>query len=480
MLRTCPPYLLLFALLAACATTPPVDVASEPLASPRVRAALAELEGARLRGEAATVEVRLIADARHAPKDAVAAFVAAEAGGAPEAIWKSHREAQDRFPLSPWPSLGMARIELQWTALDQAERSIAKAESLAPDEPLVKLGRAALSLAQDRAEVAKPAVAALIAADPRFDEAHALQGEILEALGELPAARAALEKSLALRPAQPKVARRLVALCVQLADPACEAAATAALVTADPKDPRAQLARAASLEAAGDLDGAVKAWEAAGVLDRADLEGLEALARLHGKRKDLPKELDLLRRLARAKPKDVQAQAKLAERLAAGAEEGATRAAWEAVLALEDAHGPAHAWLGRRALGKGEADVAMRHLRKARDAGVQDVAAELGTLAATLQLASPPLDGRKAVGSLASRVLGIAGKVAEARRKQRAVGTGKVVVKVSVDKEGRCTNVSVLEDSVGDAFVAASVVWNLRDASYPATRADYKLEIPVK
>ncbi len=480
MLRRCPKVLLLLALLAACATAPTVAEVVEPLASPRVRAALAEIDAARLRGEAAALEVKLVTAARHAPKDAVAAFVAAEAGGTPEAIWKSHREAADRFLLSPWPSLGMARIELQWSALDQAERSVAKAESLAPDEPIVKLCRAALLLAQDKAEVARPLVLALLAADARFDEAHALLGEVHEALAELPAARASLERSLALRPAQPKVARRLVSLCTQLADPACVQAATAALVAADPKDPKAQLAMAASLEASGDLDGAVKAWEASGVLERAELEGLEALARLHGKRKDVAKELELLRRLARAKPRDVPTLARLAERLSTGADEGATRVAWDAVLALDDANGPANAWLGRRALGKGELDLAMRHLRRANEAGVADVAAALGTLSTTLQLASPPLDGRKAVGALASRVLGIAGKVAAERRKQRPVPLGKVVVKVSVAKDGRASNVTVLEDSVGDPVVAASVIWNLRDAAYPPTRADYKLEIPVK
>lgn len=466
----------LLLLFTACAGGPPA--ATSPGESARVAAALAEIDLAIARGNAGPLLERWVTASRSDPEDGVAAFLAAASLSDREASWKALRDRADHHPREAWPHLGMARIYVLWDTWDQAALSVEKALERAPGEPLLKVLQAEVLAHAGRRDGARAALAAVIAAHPDLHEAHAALGRVLLGAGDATQARPELEAALRLEARDLRSRSALADLCAAAGDTACARENLEELARLVPEDAPLQLRLAEARFAADDRAGAAPAYAAARVMDDGDEGQLSRAALAFRAAGDGASEVAALRRLNRVRPGVPDTLRRIAElEVARGA---SAEQAYAALFAVAPDDPAANLGLARAAAAKGDLHRAAASFRRAVAGGAAEAAAELRAIEDRAGLVRPPIDGRRSVNAIAARVLAVAGKIAAQRRKENPQLAGAVVARVAVDASGKAKEVSILEDSTGDAVVTACVYLNLLDARYPARAAEYRLEIPVR
>ena len=127
--------------------------------------------------------------AESAPNDPAARFLAVYAAPRGEDRWNGfHRLARD-FPESALGQVGMAGVYVEWKVLDQADRAVVRALELEPDEWLAVLVRAQSFERKGKPEFAAVDYRTVLAADPQDAEAHAGLARIARAEGDVARAR---------------------------------------------------------------------------------------------------------------------------------------------------------------------------------------------------------------------------------------------------------------------------------------------------
>jgi tetratricopeptide (TPR) repeat protein len=150
------------------------------------------------------------------------------------------------------------------------------------------------------------------------------------------------------------------------------------LASENPGSAMVQMALGQALQAAGDLDGAMAAYErAATLLPRAGGGGnpQAAIARLALQRKDTDRAMRALESVVRLDPSDVEAARQLAGLVAARGNDAATEAAYRRVVDVDPFDAMAQTQVGQFAMKRKDAALALRSFRTAIAAGPSDRAA---------------------------------------------------------------------------------------------------------
>ncbi len=451
----------LLALLVALAALPARAGERERAA---VERSVASIEAAELRGDLAAERRRRFSDAAARPEDVGARFLALYASPRGESTWEADRALAVRFPRSPWPHLGMARIYLDWRVTDQAEVELARALSLDSGNALALRLRGELRERQGRPEEARSDFRAAISSDPASAAAWMGLARLARAHGDREEARQDARAALQADPEHAPALALLGAIASEEGDRAGAAALLARAAAGWPSNREIRVSLATSRQEQGDLAGALGEWQAAVEL-QDDLQAESAVAELARRLSEQGAEQKALERVVALDPSRHAAWSRLGElRLARGDVEGAEAALRRASEGgASAADGPAHAQVARLLAERGEYVEALREYRAAGDAGREGRAA----LESRLHVAPP---GPGEVAALQRDVASLVSRTYQERVRSVPSLSGSLRVRVTVDREGRASGIEVLEDTVHDDAVRATAYWNLKDASYPKDR----------
>jgi tetratricopeptide (TPR) repeat protein len=452
-------------LLAACATTA-AGPAREP-ARPRADLVLvsramttidaAERKGAEIVGERQKRSAAAEAD----PNDPAARFLAIYAQPRGEDRWAEFRTLWKEFPESAFGQVGMAGVYVEWKTLDQADRAVAAALELEPDQWLAVLYRAETAERRGRLEFAAVDFRTVLSADPRNPEAHLGLARIARAKGEADGAAREAEAALAEAPDLFGAHALLAGIDLEKGDRDAAAARWAKAVAASPRDREARIVLAKLLRERGDAPGAAAQWRAAVQL-KEDAESLAALAEAARAAGDPILELAAIEKLSAVDPSAAEWRRVAEIRLAAEDWDGAEKALRRA-LGRDPRDPAAQAALGRVQLHRGATQEAVEAFRAAGEAGKEPLAALESRL--NLERVSRP-----DVASLQRAVQALVDRTYRVRAAGGPAPAGQLKLRVTVGPSGAASLVEVLEDSVQDADVRACAYWNLRDASYPQNK----------
>ncbi|HEX9052502.1 MAG TPA: tetratricopeptide repeat protein [Anaeromyxobacter sp.] len=452
---------LALALATACATS---GGAGREAARPRpdlvaIARAMSAVDAAARKGSEIVAErQRRSAAADAAPGDPAARYLAIYAEPHGEDRWAEFRALWKEFPDSAFGEIGMAGVYVEWKVLDQADRAVAAALEIEPDNWLAVLHRARAAERRERLDFAAADYRTVIAADPANPEAHLGLARLARARGDAGAAAREAQAALDAAPDLYGAHALLAELAAEKGDRPGAVARWAKAVEASPRDRDARVALARLLRETGDAKGAVEQWRAAVAL-REDAPALAALADAARAAKDTAAELEAIEKLSAADPSAAEWRRVAEIRMAAGDWDGAEKALRRA-LARDPRDPVANAGLGKIHVRRGATLEAVEALRAAGDAGAEDLA----PLERRLNLERV---ARPDVGAIQKAVQALVDRTYRARVAETMVSPGQLKLRATVGPSGAASLVEVLEDSVHDPDVRACAYWNLRDASYP-------------
>jgi tetratricopeptide (TPR) repeat protein len=393
--------------------------------------------------------------------DVVTRFLAVWAQPHGEDRWGGFKQLAREFPESAFGQVGMASVYVEWKTLDQADRSLALALDLEPDNWLAVLFRAATAERRERWEYAAADYRTVLGADPANPEAHLGLARVSRKQGDLARAKEEARATLAVVPAHLGALSLLADMALDAGESAEAASLWAQIVEASPKDRKARLRLARLYRAAGKPDLARDHLRVAMNM-KEDPEVLGLLADAAKAANDLRTEIEAVERLSALNPSAGEWQRISEMRLASGDLDGAEKAVRKALA--NNARDPAaNAVLGKIQLQRGETQEAIQALRIAGDAA----RAELSALERRLNLDRL---SRPDVGLLQKAVQSAVDRTYRTRAAAVPSLAGDLKVRVTVNPAGEATQVEVLEDTIHDADVRACAYWNLRDAAYPQNR----------
>jgi tetratricopeptide (TPR) repeat protein len=358
--------------------------------------------------------------------------------------------------------LGQARIYVAWRVWDQVDRVVDGGFEAEPDDWLLVIPRAAAAEGRGRFEAAAADWEMVLKVDPRNPQALTGRARAARRAGDAAGARAAAEAALAEAPAHLPALLLLAELATEVGDAEGAAAWYGRAVLASPSDRELRVTLAKLLVAKGDAAGARDQWKAALGLkeDPETLVLFTAAARAAG---DAKGEEWGIERLSAVDPGAAEWKRVAEIRLANGDSAGA-EAALRRTLARDAKDAGAHAAIGRLLEQKGDLHAAMEAYRAAGPAAAADRAA------LELRINVEPLR-RADVGALQKAAGALIEKTYRARIVEWPNLAGSLKIRVTTDAAGAATLVEVLEDTVSDPAVRACAYWNLRDATYPTTKA---------
>jgi tetratricopeptide (TPR) repeat protein len=355
----------------------------------------------------------------------------------------------------------MATVYVEWRTLDQADKAIALALDLEPDNWLAVLSRAAAAERRERWEFAAIDYRTVLSADAGNPEAHLGLARLARRSGDAAKARQEAQAALAAAPGHLGALRLLADLAAAAGDEAEAAVIWARIVEANPRDRGARL-RLARIHLAAGKPALARDQLKAAVDLQEDAESLGLLAEAARGAKDQRTEIEAVERLSGLDPSAADwvriGQTRLANSDLDGAEK-----AFRKALARNPRDPAANAGIGRVHLGRGRPQEAVEALRLAGSAGKADLAA-LERRLNLERLARPD------VGQLQRAVQALVNRTYRARAAQVPSLSGRLSLRATVNAAGAATQVELLEDTVHDADVRACAYWNLRDASYPTNR----------
>ena len=374
--------------------------------------------------------------------------------------WKLFKRLQRDEPALPWGETGMGRVYVQWKIQDQAEQAFERALRLAPGFSIALVERAILYRSMGRAEAARADAQAALAQDPQDARALLLIAQLDDDAGA-PKAQLRTEygAALAAAPELYEAAAALAADAESSGDTRAALLATEKLAQANPRDGKLQLKLAALRKRAGDQAGAAQALEASLALIPATREVLIDLASLDALLGRREQEEKILVRLHKLEPKARAYVARLFE-LHKQADPSAALADARMLIELNPADPVPHLYLADRAHDDHDPVTELTELQKAgATERVQALRAELGL--PQRALAGPNVN---AIYYGAQRLLM---KEYEKRREQNAQLAGHLELKVHLDAKGVAQEVDLVQDTVQDPGLAASLRATLKEARYP-------------
>jgi cytochrome c-type biogenesis protein CcmH/NrfG len=460
--------------VTACASgpevRPPALAAAETRQLAQDRAVSAELRSitARARrGEAAKVRQGYLEQSRSRPLDVMPRLYAAWAGAPSEDAWEEVARIAKMNVEEPWAWALSAAIYLQWRGfLDQANAEFDRALKARRGFVPARVGKADVLRKQGKLAEAKAAYEAVLSAAPDWQEALSGLGLTLAALQD-GAAKAVLEKALAIDPEDLAATAALARLAVQAKDADQAIHLTAKMLESSPRDREARLSLARMKQEKQDLAGAAEQYEAAMALSQ-DLATAQALAGLYRELKRSDDEIRALEKVAQLSPRDAEPLLRIAELRKAEGDEGRAEKALRGAAERKPGDATLLLALARSAASRDDLIAGIEAYRLAKAEGAAEAAAELKELEAKALLAEPPLAGD--VNAVYRQVFRRLQKGYRDRAKKGGAPGGKLRVRVAIAEDGKVTQVETLEDTVHDEILGALVYFSLKDAQYPKVK----------
>jgi tetratricopeptide (TPR) repeat protein len=393
--------------------------------------------------------------------DVAARFLAVWAQPRGEDRWGGFKQLSREFPESALGQVGMASVYVEWRTLDQADKAVALALDLEPDNWLAVLYRAAAAERREKWEFAAIDYRTVLSADPANPQAHLGLARVARKQGDAARAKEEAQAVLATFPDHLGALGLLADLAGEKGETEEAAALVAKIVAASPNDRPARLRLAKLYRTAGKPLLARDQLRAAMNL-KEDAEVLVMLADAAKASNDLRTEIEAVERLSALDPSAGEWRRIGEMRLSSSDWDGAEKALRKA-LAREPRDPAANAALGKIHLHRGEVQEAVETLRIAGEPGKADLVALERRL--NLDRVSRP-----DVGQLQKAVQGLVDRTYRTRLQEVPSLSGELKVRVTVNPAGEATLVELLEDTIHDADVRACAYWNLRDASYPTAK----------
>ncbi|MCP4501301.1 MAG: hypothetical protein GY822_15185 [Deltaproteobacteria bacterium] len=417
------------------------------------------------------------------PADRAAAFGAILSMDDEKDAWKSLRDDGTTHAASFILPLGECMIYGWWKMNDQAEPRCVEAAARLENLALTDVARAEYAILKEDFDKAVSFADLAIATDPACGVAYMLKAESLSKKEDVAGALSSWEGALKVSPSCFTCATQRANLIErsqgqEAALPYWEAALK--ILPADAKT----LQRYAAVQVGRDDAAALQAYEKALTLGKDDFATLMAAASLAVKTGDDAKAIDFAERAARVESAHVDLWRLLGGLYQKRNETEEFEKAMVEVLRLLPDDVEAHLNLARIAQKEERLVDALDHLDavdaifKSEKANEADLLlkpayeAENQALLTLLKIQAPALSGN--IGSIQARAQKIVGVIFEKRHKKRK--KGMITITVKTHKDGSVEAVNLTENTLGDSYVAASLVGNLRRAQINGGRKLWTLE----
>ncbi|MGV3619332.1 MAG: tetratricopeptide repeat protein [Archangium sp.] len=426
-------------------------------------AELRRIEAAGFHDGIAPFRIKYNEEARQRPGDPMPRVFVAWCTLPSDDAWNQLKAISTIFPDNPWVRYGMGRIYTNWRGMTDMART--EFEAVLKQDPkffpaVVGLGDVA-RVKEDWATAEKQYRAALTMNDDPY--AHAGLGLIFAAQKKNDEALVELKKAIAAQPEQPTALATLVTLSIAVKDPGAIAAAST-LADLRPKDREARKQLADLRFEAGDKANAAKEYERLIRLGNATLETQQRLASLYRELGDAEGEERALQNVAVLDDKSPEPSLRMAElRFARKDFEGA-EGQWLEALNRDPKNVAALEGLAKSKLEQSMPHEALEYFRRAGNA------AQVEKLEGDFKLPK-----KKAKGSVNNVYAATQSSLAKAF----PTATGKLRLRVRIDKAGVVDGVDVLEDTVKDPLVLGHVYFQLRDAGYPKQKGEPVFEFEM-
>ncbi len=463
--------LLLILAVAPTGTAPIPDVMRE----------LQAIQGSQLRGDVGERRIRYEELVRKAPNDPLPRVFLAWCDMPSDDSWNQLKGVAAINPENPWVHYGMGQVYQLWKMKDPAKNEL---ELVLKSNPkfypaLVSQGELAM-IASDLAKAEEKYRAAL-AIEPNDARANGGLGLILLQQGKNPEALAALKKSFAAWPDQPKVLKALYTVSLEASAPKEAATYAAAMAELSPKDREARKAIADLRFDAGDKAEAAKEYERLLRLGDPDIAVLVRLAGIYKELANGEGEERVQQQLAAVDKTNPDPPLRMAELMQTrDAGEAAEGQMLEAIERAPD-RADAHLMLARSRAKRDdlfEAVDAYRLASVAKGPAVEDAKREDGELEKKLKLPAKKAHGD--VNSINWAVSSTLNDLYLERRRANPKLAGLLRMRVRVDKDGVVKGVDVVEDTLGDSVITAHAYLSLKDAQYPKQKREPVFEFELK
>lgn len=447
---------------------------------PEVHKKVREIESAILRGKVDELRMKLQAQARNRPGDVLLRVYIAWCDMPADEAWNQLKGIAQIYPDHRWVRLGMGRVYMKWKMRDQADGEFNAALKVDPRfyPALVGLGDV---LRRDGKldEAAAKYQAALKLHDDA--EAHGGLGLVYAAQQKWPEAKAALERSVQLWPDQPRMIAELARIAQAQKDLAGAAKWAEMLADLTPRDAGARRALADLKYEAGQKTEAAKDYERAIRLGVVDIEVYRRLAAIYRETNGAEGEQRAVEQLSVLERRDAAHPLRLSELAEARADLEASEAQVLEALDRAPARADLHARLARLRVKREnprEALDAYRAALAAKENPVDGLEAEAQALADKFELPKKPVRG--GVEGIYSRVATSLNAFYKARLKQNPELAGWIKVRVRVEKDGQVAGADVIEDSVGDPYLAGHAYFALKGAVFPKQKREPVFEFELR
>lgn len=478
--------------LTACPTTEGAKKDDGPVATTtpsakEVRAARlceihTEVQSARFASRLVPLNASFREDASGTSQEALEArFGAIMSRSNAKKSWEGFRDETRRSSTTILFPLGECLVYAEWKMDDQAPSRCAAAKESDPQMALADVGLATLWLNKKAYDKALAAADAALATDAACASAYIVKAQTLEAKSDRTGAVAAYDAALKAKSDCFMCAAERARLLSEADDIDAATAAWEEAFKIIP-DHGPSLQRYASLQVGRDDAKALSAYEQAIAKGEGSYVTLLAAAQLAARTGEVLKAIDYGERAARIEPDHVEQWRLLASLYQKRNEAEAIEKAYEEVLRLLPDDHQAHLALARLAAKEERFVEAIGHYGAANAAPVPEgdaAAAELHATGVTeekalhekLQIAAKVVGAPEVVQDRVRRTVQTLFK---ARHKP---GTkGKIVVTVKTFKDGGVEEANVLEDTLKDPYVAASLLGNLERANISGGRKLYEFE----
>jgi len=463
---------LFLAILTACVSTPKPRPDQSTGGTPTAGDLEADREVARQlraistrvkKGEGAQVRQELLQQVEQRPGDHRLKMYAAWTGAPSEEAWQEINRIA-KMKDDPWSWALSGFIYMQWRGFfDQADAEFVRALGLRPGFVPARVGQADVLRLKGKLPEAKTAYEAVLRDAPDWEEAIVGLGLTLAAQGDTAGARQKLERALQIDPEDFVAIQALAKLVLEANDTDAAIALYTRLVAFNARDRESCIALGKLKETKGDLAGAAADYEAAmkvapdAALAKALANVYRELGNAEGELRALEKVILLdndvapLLRMAELKQKEKDLEgAEVALRTATerSPDDGAIRLSLARVIRERD-------------------DIigAIEAYRTAVAKGAKEGEGELKELEASASLTGKPIAGSVKKGY--EQVFQLLYKQFQVRRTTNPNLGGKLRVRVTIDEQGKATQVDVLEDTVHDGALGALVYFALKDAVFP-------------
>lgn len=241
------------------------------------------------------------------------------------------------------------------------------------------------------------------------------------------------------------------------------------VVQLSPHNRKAQLILARH-KSESDVEGAIAAFEGAAksaALDAGELSNLSDLYQRASRPRD---EASTLEQLIQIRPENLDARLRLASLRESLADWEEARSAYRGVLERDPNSGPASLGLARALEQQVRLGDSLKAYRRAADLGEEQAKKAVERLERGMLLPKRPLRGNS-LNHLYGLVVKTLEEVYEARKGPASLGTGKLRARV-VAASGKVSEVEVVENTLGDPFVAAHLHFVLETATWRSSPSD--------